>query len=1585
MLTNSKNIEIAEVFKNYKGWGSTHANRELFEELFRAFNKVSTESILTYGSLIPRTPEDKLYANVVNLAPNTTYVYPESNFSNVPLIEYVAELPLTAVSGNCNDAYVIKRDSKQVENIIPFDFSDTGIYNYTLKTEAGEEIAFGVCDWRVDVNSAILTFNNGVPEGVSADHPPKLTFYRYAGPTGIKSHLDAVFKTVAGVQIVDGEPVVKFTESLNTSLDEVKLGWFEEFGFNGDDSSQGVGLQFNTLTPVTDSATGDVLKGWDEASKSQVVSLLTHKTSNNSSVLFVSEGLSGTQQFVINSAGLQKVDLDDGFLVGNFEPGDYEIEVTESNDIYAVLLAKNNDTFNYDLYIPRSDEYVDVQVPIFVDVSILPAHLKLTSMTTYGDQIVPQYYGPRVVDFVIASETSVDNRSADYIVYNNEGSFLAEGLAKATGHTLLRNGAYVDSGNLVTLEDIHLQGESEFGTQVAGTFEINGVVVLSDLDLSDTTIKVNEGAILELKNVNVGTLENNGTTLIFNSNIEEYTETEDSNLEAHNSYIRKCTLTGKSLILSSHIGWLDAELAKEETVIEATAVDYLNSFEGQFKLDLSFVSKVNDSIDSKLYPAAKTITYYNAFNERFFAKLSDPIDYDEDTNEIIIKLDLGEEGVRRPTIFVNEDGRLQVRIFDANEIGLNSDLIKTQTESTAYDEASAGHEDTVLETERPVNVEEAILDLYWSKAGLVNGKLPLKFLPDSVAHGGIKYVGMWPFEQEQDELGNWLPGEYPTFDKIDKHLITDDKYEKLQPGWFMIVSASHKDDDPCLEQIAIDGEKFTAGDWLIYAGTVTKPVIVGYKDVPDKKKVIVTRKYVEDFTSEGLLRIINNTPFQYKGMDETYTYFNKNDWEVCTEDPNAGGVHGFVHDMQRDSVEGTEVLQLITKDKTKFASVYVGYVLNSEGEKIKAVTFNGMSADMTESFMGFVVREDNISSTSEPLADYNRTYEAEEYEDYIRKDPVYEDRTFDKWDKLDRSYSDPVYSRLPVLATDSTKNINPEWSVLDGGTGLLRLSNITLAEAIRLINEELLQLGPQAPASIKDISLVIDDKTTTGITMEYMPAVAGQLDNLIADFDNNKKVAYISGSGLVGIKQVGKHKGLPLEREFYVSDTYDFEIMDGGDIVYSTIDAGTGSSLEIANLNIDVQDPYQKYKLGVNGPSNFKSADVDLDYDLVSDEVSVVHKIKYSVVNQSENVFVEDLTEFEGSTGVVEFEERQINDFSLAEVETCKSINAGALNDAMIKIGGVKFLTTEFDLTGSFKIKNFITNGAISRKDKVEIFASLGSFSIDVKDLHSVLTKTGNGVFDLEVRFTVGIPNREEVFGIHDLTISTNAYTYDGSIEGVEVLRLQKLNIAPTGINLNVLDSPLSGWPEYTTDFNDTYKKLTVENSWELTRCASGWCWPEGEYVTEYKPNTEAVLQTVEPTGFDSGDYSYRFITICKDLGEIYDMCGFDLLLSYGKEEKPIINKLNGQFTNMMVQVLVTSSEAPHTQFLDGNKAVPIFYKSDFTLGAAALYPGKSNEEVRRITFGNKPVPVSKIIVRIGVPKDSNICIKNVDFNLNIE
>ena len=650
MLTNSKNIEIAEVFKNYKGWGSTHANRELFEELYRAFNKVSTESILTYGSLIPRTPTDALYNNVVNLAPNTTYVYPESNFNKVPLIEYVAELPLTAVSGNCNDAFVIARDGKQVENIIPFDFSDTGIYNYTLKTANGEEIAFGVCDWRVDVNASILTFNNGVPEGVSAAQPPKLTFYRYAGPTGIKSHLDAVFKTVAGVPIKNGEPVVKFTDAVSLSLEEVNAGWFDKFGFNGSDTTQGIGLQFNVLTPVKNSATGDVLKGWDAESNSQVVSLLSHKVANNENVLFVSEGLSGTVEFVVNEPGLQKVDLDDGFVVGEFEAGDYSIEVTESKDIFAVLLAKNNETLNYDLYITREDEYVDVQVPLFVDVSILPAHLKLTAMTSYGDQIVPQYYGPRVVDFVIAAETTKDNRSADFIVYNETGSYLADGLAKSTGHTLLRNGSYLSDGKLTSIKDIHIQGESKLDTQVAGSFEVTGTVVLSDLDLSDATITVAEDAILELNNVNVGRLDNRGTVLAFNSNIDGYLDELNSSFELHNSYVGKCSLAGKGLILSSHIGWLDSDMTSEETVIESTAVDYLNSYEGQFKLDFTYITEVGDNVNEKLYPAAKTISYYNAFNERFFAKLPDPIDYDADTNEIIIKLDLGEAGVREPTI-----------------------------------------------------------------------------------------------------------------------------------------------------------------------------------------------------------------------------------------------------------------------------------------------------------------------------------------------------------------------------------------------------------------------------------------------------------------------------------------------------------------------------------------------------------------------------------------------------------------------------------------------------------------------------------------------------------------------------------------------------------------------------------------------------------------------------------------------------------------------------------------------------------------------------------------------------------------------
>lgn len=171
MLADS--IKTSTLFKNFKGWGSTHEKREVFEELYRAFNSISTNSVLTYGDLLPRVETDQYFQQVKNLPysePDNLITHRESSYNKeVPLIKKM-RVKLTAISPHCDDAFAVLVNGEQVKNIIPFDYSDTGIYNYTLETAAGKPIPFGIGDWMLDVNSAILTFNNGVPEEIGRAH-----------------------------------------------------------------------------------------------------------------------------------------------------------------------------------------------------------------------------------------------------------------------------------------------------------------------------------------------------------------------------------------------------------------------------------------------------------------------------------------------------------------------------------------------------------------------------------------------------------------------------------------------------------------------------------------------------------------------------------------------------------------------------------------------------------------------------------------------------------------------------------------------------------------------------------------------------------------------------------------------------------------------------------------------------------------------------------------------------------------------------------------------------------------------------------------------------------------------------------------------------------------------------------------------------------------------------------------------------------------------------------------------------------------------------------------------------------------------
>ena len=1513
MLADS--IKTSTLFKNFKGWGSTHEKREVFEELYRAFNSISTGSVLTYGDLLPRVETDQYFQQVKNLPysePDNLITHRESSYNKeVPLIKKM-RVKLTAISPHCDDAFAVLVDGEQVKNIIPFDYSDTGIYNYTLETAAGKPIPFGIGDWMLDVNSAILTFNNGVPEGVTGENTPYLTFYQYVGPVGERTYIDASLFDVPSITFSDLNPVAEFTAQLAERLEEIDEGWFNRNQFNGTDLTQGVGLQYCLLTPVVDSATGDVIKGWDDNSNAQVVSQVSHKAARSNSdlveVLFASEGLTELEYSIqVEEPGITKVDLENGFVVVNAQQaGNYNIELYVANKATAVLLVRDNETQEYELYFPRGEAELTVQVPTFVDLKLLPPHLKLNSLASYSDEIIPQYYGPRVADFVVASNADTKSlRSADYIVYNKVDSFLQDAIDASENsgtHIFLRNGTYENDRAQLNLENKHLEGESKIDTLIKNAeVYLSGLTVVEGITFENCNLHITgKDSVAELRNCNLENITiEGGEALIFDSTITgRAVVNANGRCETYNTYIGEYAVEGYIFSVGSHIHSLEAFSADETSLIDTTVVDYIENFNPKIKLDASYVTKWNeDNVDRKLLPDANTIPYYTAFGNRVYAKLPDPFEYrttklvtledgsvvEEPCYEIAIKID-------GDTIQLNKKGQLFTRFFTSKEIKFASkDLIKTQAEDKGY-----GHADTVLEEERPDTVDDAIVDLYWSKADLVKGKLPIDQLPDSVAYGGLEYVGMWQFEDHE--------GKYPTFDDIDRSLISDDNYSELQRGWFFIVEASkHVNDedgklldDPCYPQVAEDGVEFTAGDWVIFNGKATKKVPAG--------------SHIETVEKE---RVNEN------GETETYT-------------------------------EEVEV-------------------------------------------------------------------------------PDYIDTVYNSFSKLDRAYSDPVYSRLPELAPNSDGR-NLAWSVDDGGTGVLRLGKTTLAEAIRLINEQLYSQFPAHPASIRKMSVVIDEEATTAELKEYIP-IDGTVDLDIALQQNETKFAYDSLSGEVVVKQVGIHDELPLEHEFYCGDESVVEIMDTGHPIYTAYGSkdsdfedplfadATTRYVDKENTIVEVKDPYTKYNLGFKAPSPYKSmvcqGAILLNVEEEDDEGIVTplggkyklqHTIYYRLSDLKATAYVheDELAELMGSSKSVTFDESYFYDMKQSKIDNSPmvgTVNAAALLASMRKIAGVPVLAGQFDVVGTFLIKDFAKYGMITKDASVKILATLGGVEMNAEYLSVKLhlTDSFEGAYDAEVQFKITLDSSIVPWGLNDLVIDC-AYQNMGIEKTERVDTFGSINCIPSFPNIvnyskkNAEGETSSSVSSYGTDFDDNYKEdIDPQKTAELPVGEFGFGWYTNNwYPVSFNTYNDPVLKQVDlagSVGYGVGGTPYRYVTYHFSLDEVRDLTGLTVKVDWGKEPK--VDPFSGILKDVRLGVLVRSAEGgmdENINFMDANKAVGIFYEADFSKPSdGILYPGKSDVSNRRVTFGRRPRPVKDIYVRIGLPFGSEAFIKGIDLDTSID
>lgn len=1429
------NFKVRTLWKGSKGWGSTHPERETFEELYRSFEKLSANSILTYGDLLPRESTDAYFEEVKNLdSTNPVLYHKESSFKTVALVKKYTDFTLTKISSNCDHAFaILDENGKQIENIIPFDFSDTGLYNIILKTQDDEEIAWGSCDWLVDVDSSLLTFNNGVPAGVSAKRPPKLTFYQYVGPVGERHYIDAALFDLSNLTFKKYEPVLEITSQLSKYLDNIEKDFFKTHKFSGTDTTQGVGLQYNLLTTIVDTITGDVVKGYDDNSLSQVVSLLSHKeaTSLNPDceIKFVSEDVTeGNHKIVVTAGdieavntGLLKIDLEDGFVVVQAIAGTYDINVTSSDKATATLLVKDNVTQKHELFYPRNDLTATVKVPVFVDLIKLPPHMKLTTLSSYSDQIIPQYYGPRTVDFVIASENTDNNRSADYIVYNKDNFYLADALiARKGNHILLRNGTYKNSENLLELPEITLSGETSNDTTIDAvnlsikkavveniTFKdcaiaVTGAVLFKNCTFENTNIDVKEtaenvvfrdcrleeliadGKGIQLFNSTVLKIAQTGELSLYNSSVAN-TLSHDSTekLTLYGSYVNSLeNIKGAIFINTGRIEKLNIIAASEDSVISTTNIAYVENLPDSIKLDTSYVTAFSDKVTRRIYPDEATVPYYSAFNRRVYAKLPKPFEYSEETNEIKILLDSIEH-----TIVLNEKGELKCNLT-AKHISLASpDNLKTQIEDV-YGE----HADTRIETDKPTNLEEALIELFWSKADLKNGKIPIDQLPDSIAAGGLALAGMWSFEDHD--------GAYPTFDDCDLSNLSDDNYTGLQNGWFFIVEASKQEDDPCYPQKAVDDEEYTAGDWVIYS--------------------------------------------------------------------------------------------------------------------------NG------------------------------------------------------KWHKLDRAYLDPVYSRLPALAP-VTNGENVAWSIDNGGTGLLDLQYKSLAEALRLINEQLLKLSPDRSASIQEIEVVVDTENTTAELQEFIEVETGfQLNQLTQE---QPKICYKAEDGkVVAFTQKGVHDNLPLEHAFYCGTSSLIKVLD------NTVDITD-------DCNVDRFDPYQKYRLGFRYPTAIDAAEITGVIGLAKGAHKLQHTVKYTQYDlQKPEQITTPKDYLEGETKSLTFEERKFYDFKDCSIQKCEanSVNLRVLNTFMEenRTGGYGFLPIGSKVTGEFLIKNFTKYGTISLDAGIQLKAYLGDIEVPVEitSQYFTLTDADQEIYDLNVSFVTELP--EVDYAKDSFLVKAIATNFGESTLWTTVLALNDLIVINKDKIPAILESAGSViYPEFGADietqFGAEYTPKTigfVSQNPELVYDEKGYGWPvKATYVNNLGVFDESTYVDAVLDGVNVDNKLYKFVTFKCDLPEIHDLCGFNLQLLWD-DKKPKIATDTGLLEDVILQVCPTSNELKLTKLLNANAAVPVFYEIKLDAMEPCNYAGKSTSEVRHITFGRKPLPVQTIYVRVGIAKDSGLFIKGV-------
>lgn len=905
------------------------------------------------------------------------------------------------------------------------------------------------------------------------------------------------------------------------------------YGWDGADDNVGIALGWEKVLPLNYTASRDPVKGYDSSKNSQIGVVLSNKRSEFASVAFselfsvvytsekvqIADDVTYTLAVSGTTLSLTKESSTPGIApevlysisISNTRAGDFiklyfdpkdktkgfiflqrgkkaladeqsELRVISSiaspnedttDDVTALLVYWDTEKADFLPFVTKESDYFDFGFPVVVPLGTIKPSLSLDNvlLSSFDDIITPDYYGPRVATLVLASEDSVNIKSSDYVVKNQQYWRLDEVLNIAiakyedehegktfSGKVILREGNYFLSDNWKINRDVAFVGEGkvvihseekEVSTdsslvtfnnitfdKVSKIVTISGASVFTEITATDTELDLSSVGLTRVENSSFKTVLVEGNTVrdsekgvitTFLHNVIAPTVT----VERENTSIADCsigllTITTPGLVLVHNCFITTIHGKKADTFLEGNYITQYSETENSEQIPVAS-TKENTSGRFPIYSK-------DDHKHRKYAEFSWPFSYNEANQSIDLLYD-------EATLEILPDGKLKVCA--------KADSIK-MPDNSVFDRGANAYDIEKSESLKPMSYDsddslmDVFTDLWTHKADLNKaGKIPLQQLPDSVSYGGLLYVGTWSFDDNN--------GEYPTLEDLSKEFDRDIVVDEVQPGWFFIVSppsgtteedtvdgqSNNKGDNPVKIQTAVTrpgeekGLEFTAGDWVIcskvdkYQGAISwEKIDRAYSDpiysilpatanVPDKENLPWywkndARGGALDLSNDTILEAFDKINLQLKKL-EPKKPANIKDLKLVVKDIDSLPTFSF-RTIATSGAVNDEVKSLYDNSKIDF----VNFGIKDNGADYKNLAYFGDSAVINVSVLNPASDPEAIFTQDVVLSSDNvsETYLFEkdgEVEVSTKNEPFADaDHGENFWNGVDVSFKVPV-------------------------------------------------------------------------------------------------------------------------------------------------------------------------------------------------------------------------------------------------------------------------------------------------------------------------------------------------------------------------------------------------------------------------------------------------------------------------------------------------------------------------------------------------------------------------------------------------